>query len=64
MLRRVLVEATLTHVRYAANSDITKFYNRLAKNRGKSKAKVAAASRCCGFFLRFGSTGASRLNAI
>ena len=52
------------HVRYATNSDITKFYNRLAKNRGKSKAKVAAASRCCGFFLRFGSTGTSRLNAI
>ena len=35
-----------THVRYANDdSDITKFYRRLAKKRGTSKATVAAASK-------------------
>ncbi len=45
MLRWVLVESIHTHVRHAENSDIAKFYKRLAKKRGTSKAAVAAASK-------------------
>jgi len=46
ILRWVIVESIHTHVRYANDdSDITKFYRRLAKKRGTSKATVAAASK-------------------
>ena len=45
MMRWLLVETIHTHVRYAPDSDITKFYKRLAKKRGTSKAAVAAASK-------------------
>ncbi len=45
MLRWLLVEAIHAHVRYALDSDITKFYNRIKKKRGTSKAAVAAASK-------------------
>ena len=45
MLRWVLVESIHTHVRNDKNSNITKFYKRLAKKRGTSKAAVAAASK-------------------
>ena len=45
MMRWVLVEAIHTHVRYAADSPISKFYLRLAKKRGSSKAGVAAAAK-------------------
>jgi len=45
MLRWVLVETVHTHARYANNSVITKFYKRLVKKRGTSKAVVAAASK-------------------
>ena len=45
MLRWVLVEAIHSHTRHANNSVITKFYKRLAKKRGASKAAVAAASK-------------------
>ena len=45
MMRWLLVEAVHTHVRYAPDSDITKFYKRLAKKRGTSKAAVAVASK-------------------
>ena len=45
MLHWVLVEAVHTHARYASNSVITKFYKRLVKKRGISKAAVAAASK-------------------
>lgn len=45
MLRWVLNEAVKSHTRYAPESSITKFYNRIAKKRGKSKATVAAASK-------------------
>jgi len=45
MMRWVLVEAVHTHVRCAKDSSITKFYVRLAKTRGTSKAAVAAASK-------------------
>ncbi len=45
MLRWIAVEAIQTHTRHAPDSDITRFYNRLAKKRGRSKAKVAAASK-------------------
>lgn len=45
MLRYVLVESIHSHVRYAKDSNITKFYLRLAKKRGTSKAAVTAASK-------------------
>jgi len=45
MLRWVLVESVHSHIRYANNSVITKFYKRLAKKRSSSKAAVAAASK-------------------
>ncbi len=45
MLRYVLVESIHSHVRHAKDSKITKFYLRLAKKRGTSKAAVAAASK-------------------
>ncbi len=45
MLRWLLVEAIHAHVRYAPDSDITKFYNRIKKKRGSSKAAVAGASK-------------------
>ena len=45
MLRWVLVEAIHSHARYASNSVVAKFYKRLAKKRGTSKAAVAAASK-------------------
>ena len=45
MMRWLLVETIHTYVRYAPDSDITKFYKRLAKKRGTSKAVVAAASK-------------------
>ena len=45
MLRWVLVEAVHTHVRVAPGTDLSRFYRRLAKKRGRSKAAVAAASK-------------------
>lgn len=45
MLRWVLVESVHIHARHATDSVITKFYKRLAKKRGTSKAAVAAASK-------------------
>ncbi len=45
MLRWVLVESVHIHTRHAKDSNITKFYKRLAKKRGTSKAAVAAASK-------------------
>ena len=45
IMRWVLTECTLVHLRYAPSSDITVFYNRLAKKRGNSKATVAAAAK-------------------
>jgi len=44
-LRWVLTECVHTHAIHAANSDITKFYNRIKKKRGTSKAAVAASSK-------------------
>lgn len=44
ILRWVMTECIHTHVRCAKNSSVTKFYLRLSKKRGKSKATVAAAS--------------------
>ncbi len=44
-LRWVLTECIHTHAIHAKNSDITKFYNRIKKKRGTSKAAVAAASK-------------------
>ena len=43
--RWVLTECVLSHVRYAPESDISIFYKRLAKRRGKGRASVAAASK-------------------
>ncbi len=45
MMQWVLVEAVHTHVRCAPNSSITRFYKRLAKSRGTSKATVATAAK-------------------
>jgi len=44
ILRWVMTECIHSHVRFAKNSSVTKFYHRLSKKRGKSKATVAAAS--------------------
>ena len=45
MMRWVLAEALHSHVRFAKDSSISKFYLRLAKKKGASKAKVAAAAK-------------------
>ena len=46
LLRRVLVECTMVHLKYApADSYIVKFYTRIEKKRGKNKARVAVASK-------------------
>ncbi len=44
-LRWVLTECIHTHAIHAKDSDITKFYNRIKKKRGTSKAAVAGASK-------------------
>ncbi len=41
----VAIEAIHSHARYASNSVVAKFYKRLAKKRGTSKAAVTAASK-------------------
>ncbi len=45
MLRYALIEAMHSHVRFAPDSSITMFYNRIRAKRGKAKATVAAASK-------------------
>ena len=46
MLRWIMVECTMTHINHApADSYIVQFYERVAQKRGKSKARVAAASK-------------------
>ena len=45
MLRWILVQAIHSHLRHTPNSVIVRFYKRLAKKRGTSKAIVAAASK-------------------
>ena len=46
LLRWIICECTLTHIIHAPpDSYIVRFYERVAKKRGKSKAKVAAASK-------------------
>ena len=44
-LRWILTECAKTHIRTQKESDLTRFYQELAKRRGKSKATVAAASK-------------------
>ena len=44
-LRWALIECVQTHIRTQPESTITQFYNRLAKKKDASKAKVAAASK-------------------
>jgi transposase len=44
-LRWVMVECVRAHIRNYKNTSITKFYERLAKIKGNSKAVVAAASK-------------------
>lgn len=44
-LRWILIECVHSHTTHAKNSDITKFYNRIKKKRGTSKAAVACASK-------------------
>ncbi|RNJ75979.1 MAG: IS110 family transposase [Nitrosopumilus sp. D6] len=45
MMRWALVEAVHTHVRRFPETDLSIFYKRLEKKRGRSKATVAAASK-------------------
>ena len=46
MLRWIMVECTMTHIVHApADSYVVQFYERVAQKRGKSKARVAAASK-------------------
>jgi transposase len=44
-LRWALTECIHNHVRYQEDSNITRFYNRIATRRGKAKATIAAASK-------------------
>lgn len=44
-LRWVLAECVHSHIRYQRNSNITRFYHRIAKRKGNAKATVAAASK-------------------
>lgn len=44
-LRWVMVECIRSHIRHEPDSNITKFYNKVAKKKGKAKATVAAASK-------------------
>lgn len=44
-MRGILTECVHNHVRYQKDSNITRFYNRIATRRGKAKATVAAASK-------------------
>lgn len=44
-LRWVLTQCVHAHTIHAKDSDITKFYNRIKKKRGTSKAAVAASSK-------------------
>ena len=44
-LRWIMIECAHTHMRISKNSNITRFYTRLAKRKGNSKAVVAAASK-------------------
>ncbi|MEM4378988.1 MAG: hypothetical protein QXX85_08415 [Candidatus Nitrosotenuis sp.] len=44
-LRWALTECIHTHTRYERNSNITRFYKRVAKKKGAAKATVAAASK-------------------
>lgn len=62
MLRWVLAEAVHTHVRYAPDSDITRFYKRLAKRRGTAKATIAAASKMLRVIYRMLSEGREFVN--
>lgn len=45
IMRWVLVQAVHSHVRYAKDSDLTAFYKRIARKRGRGIAAVAAASK-------------------
>ena len=46
LLRWILVECTMVHLRYAPpDSYVVKFYKRIEKKRGKNKARVAATSK-------------------
>ena len=44
-MRWILTECIHAHAIHAKNSDITRFYNRIKKKRGSSKAAVAGASK-------------------
>ena len=44
-LRWIMLECVHAHIRSDKNSNITRFYQRLAKKKGNSKAAVAAASK-------------------
>src|SRR5215813_8126228 len=44
-LRWIMLECLHAHIRNDNNSNITKFYHRISKKKGNSKAAVAAASK-------------------
>ena len=45
LVRHLIVEAVVTHARYAKESTIARLYNRLRGRKGTAKARVAAAAR-------------------
>jgi transposase len=44
-LRWILTECTQSHIRTEPDSNVTRFYNRLVKKKGKAKATVAASAK-------------------
>ena len=44
-LRWIMIECVYAHMRISKNSNITRFYTRLTKRKGNSKAVVAPASK-------------------
>jgi transposase len=45
LIRWLLVECTWVHIRYCKESELTRFYNRIARKRGKMKATIATARK-------------------
>ena len=45
LVRQLLVEAAVSHTRWASGSTVTKFYMRLKNRKGMAKARVAAAAK-------------------
>ena len=44
-LRWIMIECMYVHIRTASESNVSKFYAKIARKKGKQKAAVAAASK-------------------